>query len=557
MSDSASPPSGMMARARKSLWPGIVWALPLAALMFVAFLGIQSLAERGFTVVVTFPSADGAREGDTKVIYKGIEVGQVSGIELAADGQHANLTLRLDRKLESQLGPDSKFWLIGSTPSLTDLRSLKAAVAGISIGMAPKPGPSTRRFVGLAQEPSIPPDTPGRAFRLETDSLGPLRRGSTVSYRGDEVGTVVETRTTGAGSFELTIFVRAPYDQYIRPQSLFWNVSPLKISLGGDGITGQLASPQTALGGGVAFETPLGALRGPMSPDDALFHLFVSEDRARQGLDGPPVLYDTEFRGAAGQLQAGASVLLQGARVGRVESVGLHFDPDTGVLSNPVTFALFPLRLEGPGADPAPTRDWRSIADRAVQKLVDLGYRANVSQSPPLLGSYQLGLDKVAEPGPVVLDRSGRHPRVPAAPEADGGSLFDKADSILTKVNAIPFEAIGNDVRQITGRLSKLVSSPELDSSIAHLDGTLKSLDQMAAQVRPQIGPLVAKLNQTAEQLRQASVSANGVLSGIGAGQDASLAGAVRQLTDAARSIRALADYLQRHPEALLNGKRN
>ncbi|CAN5569619.1 MlaD family protein [soil metagenome] len=555
-SSRAAAPSGMLAKARKSLWPGMVWAFPLAALLIVAYLGIQSFAERGFTVVVTFDSAEGAREGDTKVIYKGIEVGRVTDIELAQDGQHADLTLRLDRKLEAQLGPESKFWLVGSNPSLTDLRSLKAAVAGISIGMAPQPGPSTRRFVGLKQEPAIPPDTPGRAFRLDTDTLGPLRRGSTVAYRGDEVGSVVETTTTGASSFRLHIFVRAPYDQYIRPESMFWTVSPLRISLGGDGITGQLASPQTALSGGIAFDTPIAAPPGPPSPADALFRLFGSEDRARQGPDGPPVLYDTEFRGAAGQLQVGASVVLRGARVGIVDSVGLRFDPESGILSNPVTFALFPLRLHVPGVDPAAMPDWRAISDRAVQKLVDSGYRASVSQSPPLIGSFQLSLDKVAEPTAVALDRSGPNPRVPAAPEAEGGSLFEKADSILTKVNAIPFDAIGSDVRQITGRLSKLVSSPQLDSSIAHLDSTLKSLDQMATQVRPQVGPLVAKLNQTAEQLRQAAVSANGVLGGIGAGQDASLAGAIRQLTDAARSIRALADYLQRNPEALLNGKR-
>lgn len=547
----------MLAKARKSLWPGVVWAFPLAALMIVAYLGLQALVERGFTVVVTFDSAEGAREGDTKVIYKGIEVGRVTDIELANDGHHADMTLRLHRRLESQLGPESKFWLVGSNPSLTDLRSLKAAVAGVSIGMAPEPGPLTRRFVGLHQEPSISPDTPGRAFWLETDTLGPLRRGSTVSYRGDEVGSVVQTQTTGANSFRLQIFIRAPFDQYVRPESVFWNLSPLKISLGGDGITGQLASPQIALSGAVAFETPAAALRAPPSPPDARFQLFGSEERARQGPDGPPILYDTEFQGAAGQLQAGASVLLRGARVGVVDSVGLRFDPDTGVLSNPVTFALFPLRLNTPGVDPIATPNWRAISDRAVQKLVDLGYRANVSQSPPLIGSFQLSLDKVAEPAPVALDRSGPRPRVPAAPETEGGSLFEKADSILTKVNAIPFDAIGTDVRQITSRLSKLVSSPELDSSIAHLDGTLKSLDQMTAQVRPQIGPLVAKLNQTAEQLRQAATSANGVLSGINVGQDGSLAGAIRQLTDTARSIRALADYLQRHPEALLNGKRN
>ena len=157
-----------------------------------------------------------------------------------------------------------------------------------------------------------------------------------------------------------------------------------------------------------------------------------------------------------------------------------------------------------------------------------------------------------------ILDHLGiLQPRVPPASEAEGGSLADKADAILAKVNTIPFEAIGQNLRQIMARVSKLAASPEIDDSLLHLDNTLKSLDQMTAQVRPKVGPLVDKLNQTAEQLRQAASSANGVLSGIGAGQDASLAGAIHQLTDAARAIRALAEYLERHPEAVLSGKKS
>lgn len=557
MSDSRDSSSGALANARKSLWPGIVWAFPLAALLIVAYLGFRGLSERGFTVVVTFDSADNARAGDTKVVYKGIDVGRVADIELGKDGRHVDLTLRLDPKLESQLGAESKFWLVGSNPSLTDLQSLKAAVSGVYVGMAPGGGPLSRHFAGLSQEPGVSPDTPGRSFRLDTDNLGPLRRKSTIYYRGEEVGAVTDVVTISATMFRLQIFIRAPFDRYVRPESLFWNASAVKISLGGDGITGQLASPQSVLGGGIAFETPLAALGGPPSPADAQFTLFSSEERARQGPDGPPVLYETEFQGAAGQLQAGASVLLGGARVGDVSSVRMSFDPEVGTLSNTVTFALYPQRLRVPGVDPAAPQNWRAISDRAVQKLVDSGYRASITQSPPLIGSFQLSLDKAAEPTVLALDRSGPYPRVPAMAGTESASLFEKADAILTKVNAIPFDAIGRNIRDTMGRVSKLVSSPELDSSITHLDSTLKSLDQMAAQVRPQIGPLIAKLNQTAEQLRRAAASASGVLGGISPGQDASLAGAIRQLGDTARSVRALADYLQRHPEALISGKRN
>ena len=75
------------------------------------------------------------------------------------------------------------------------------------------------------------------------------------------------------------------------------------------------------------------------------------------------------------------------------------------------------------------------------------------------------------------------------------------------------------------------------------------------AQVKPQVGPLIAKLNQAADQVNGTAAAARGVLSGEGGTQDANLPAAIQQLTDAARSIRSLSDYLGRHPEALIKGK--
>lgn len=70
----------------------------------------------------------------------------------------------------------------------------------------------------------------------------------------------------------------------------------------------------------------------------------------------------------------------------------------------------------------------------------------------------------------------------------------------------------------------------------------------------PQIAPLVAQLRQTANSADQAVAAANRTLGGDATGQN-DLPAALRELTDTARSIRALADYLDRHPEALIRGK--
>jgi paraquat-inducible protein B len=104
-------------------------------------------------------------------------------------------------------------------------------------------------------------------------------------------------------------------------------------------------------------------------------------------------------------------------------------------------------------------------------------------------------------------------------------------------------------------RLDALTGSPATIQSVVHLNHSLSQLDAMMTETRPKVGPLIDNLNRSAEQLQTLATSANAVVSGDGATQDASLPGTLRQLTDAARSLRALADYLGRHPEAVLRGK--
>ena len=84
----------------------------------------------------------------------------------------------------------------------------------------------------------------------------------------------------------------------------------------------------------------------------------------------------------------------------------------------------------------------------------------------------------------------------------------------------------------------------------------MAQLDLMLSQVQPQIGPLVSKLNEAAGQLSSISLAMKRLLDGEGAVQDSSLPDAIRQLNETARSIRTLADYLDRRPEALIRGKR-
>jgi hypothetical protein len=210
----------------------------------------------------------------------------------------------------------------------------------------------------------------------------------------------------------------------------------------------------------------------------------------------------------------------------------------------------------GAGARGA-SEDWRAATDAALTRLIHLGYRAGLEQSPPVLGDQSIALVRTAGASPAQLITDGDILRFPSAAGSSSlGDVAAKADAFLNKLDAIPLEHIGANLNRITGNLDRLVSSPELKDSLTHLHSTLTSIDELLHDVRPQIGPLIGKLNDAAAELSGTVTALRQIAESGGRNEDASLPEAIRQITEAARSIKALTDYLDRHPEALIRGKR-
>ena len=76
---------------RKSRWPGWIWAVPIAALGIVIWLGVQALMSKGPEVTVTFESAGGVKASETKVKYHDMEVGEVESVSLRPDLKHVDV----------------------------------------------------------------------------------------------------------------------------------------------------------------------------------------------------------------------------------------------------------------------------------------------------------------------------------------------------------------------------------------------------------------------------------------------------------------------------------
>ena len=554
------------AQARRSHWIGLVWAVPLAALSIVGFLGVRSLAHRGIEVVVTFETGAGARVDDTKVIYQGVEAGSVKKIDVNEDGHRVDMTLRLDPRSKSGLTTTTKFWLVGAKPNFNDISSVKAAVEGLTIGVAPGVGGTpTRRFEGLSEPPIVLPGTKGAAYVLSSGRLATARAGSPIYFRGQEVGKVTAVQFIAPNAFKLDVFVFAPFDQLVRSNAAFWIASPVQVSLTDKGASANVEHAGALLNGAIELDL-LDAGTGDTSPSAAgsRFVLYQSREDAEIGPTGPQVPYAFTFNGPAGEIGHDAPVRMLGFQIGAVRSVRLDIDPRTGSTSTSVVAVLYPKKLQVPA--PASTASgagageaWQAPTDAAVARLLAQGHRAQMVQKPPLIGGRIITFDRVAGAAPAALGAGT--PRLIPSVDAGGGidDLTGQASQILAKLNRLPLDAVGDDVRQITARVNRLVSSPQLADGLQRFNGAVTEAEKTLKEVRPQVGPLVAKLNSAADEVVGTAAAARGLLSGEGGGAGAAgganLPDAIRELTDAARSIRALSDYLGRHPEALLRGR--
>ncbi len=284
------------------------------------------------------------------------------------------------------------------------------------------------------------------------------------------------------------------------------------------------------------------------------------------------------FEGSVKGLQVGAPVVFRGVQIGQVTDIVLEVNAKNLMAFVPVYTEIYQQKI-------VPIGENLSYDPRYLQALIEKGLRAQLQLQSFVTGQLVVNLDFYPNTPIRLVGLEKRYHEIPTIPSS--------LEQVTKRLEELPLREIADRLNETLAGINRLVNSGDLQASIGSLNQLLKNTDALVENLNTKVGPLASDIKGTTDAARAAFVQAKKTLrfdegtpgeiassiketlsaaqatlketnkavenfNGI-AVQNANLGYEIgrtlEQIAELSRSIRVLADYLERHPEALLRGK--
>ncbi len=530
----------------------IVWVIPLIAALIGGWLAYRTISEMGPTITITFNVGEGLEAGKTKIKYKSVDVGTVETVEISEDLSKVIVTATMQKGTDPHLTSNTQFWIVRPRVGFGGISGLETLVSGAYIDADPRPGESTRVFMGLDAPPGVTALEAGSQFRLRAEKLGSCYPGAPVFLRGIEVGRILGHELAPDNqSVLIDFFIQAPHHVLVQDTSRFWQRSGIEASVGAEGIDVKVESLVSIIAGGVSFDTPvMVGGTGKTSQPGTVFELFDSFASIGEAKYVRKVPFLMHFDGSVRGLKVGASVELKGIKVGTVTDIAMKLDPKTLNFEVPVAIEIQPDRMLTPDVleaiDQINAEKPYSVGRMLVEEH---GLRAQLQTGSLLTGQLFVDLDFYPDLPKMSLKMDSKYPEIPTVP-----STLDEfrrtATSVLEELRQLPLDKIAHELLETLEGAKRLTNSPDLMQAVQTLSATLEDVQKLTYDVNQTVDSLATSTEKTMAAARAAFevIDPNSPTA-------VNLAKTLEELAEAARSIRVLADYLEQHPESLVHGK--
>ena len=528
------------------------WLVPLMALLLGASLAYNSYKEQGPLITIQFNSADGLVAGKTPIRYRNVNIGLVEKIALNDDLETVMIEARMSVDSRRFLNNHARFWVVKPRVGTSGVSGLGTLLSGAYIQVNSLVGTAYEDdFVGLEKPPLTEEGAPGVRINLQAEQAGYVSIGSPVYYRQVKVGRIEAQRfLPGYKTVEFTIFVEAPHHKIIRNITKFWNVSGVALNVNANGLSVRTPSLEGLAQGGVSFDI-IEEYEFPYQVEDG--HVFTLHESFEAAMEDTLDLsnssryeYVTFFDGSVRGLSRGAPVEFKGVQIGRVTDIKLMYEESSQSVRVPVHIELQPERLLGV----------KGVDSDDVNRSIARNLQAKLQMGNLLTGQLYVSLEDIeGVPAPLQKNADG----VPVLPsvKSDLGQVTEGVQTALTRINELPLEELMANVTDTVAQVQQLLTGFNALGLAGRIDGTFGSVDGAVQEYTKLATTLSKDISSLSKQVNAFVATADESIEGIAPDSPLyyNMLNTLKDLQQAARSVQAVSDSVEKKPEEFLFGK--
>jgi len=262
--------------------------------------------------------------------------------------------------------------------------------------------------------------------------------------------------------------------------------------------------------------------------------------------------FDQDVRG----LDTGAAGRRRGVTVGKVISILVQADGTSARSGVPVVLEIDPGLASRLGAGEM------LGSQEGLEQAIQNGLTAKLRLQSFVTGVLYVDLDYTKARTEPPARTSSDIPIIPTE-LSDHVALTQAVGRTLENVSKVDFADLAQRLVKLTDTLTRLTDNPEVTQASKDLSSALAAFQRVATTLDSQVTPLGEDFKATTKEVRDSLAKLGraadqlGDLARQGGTTRTQLDQSLQDLGDAAQALRALADYLDRNPEALLRGKRD
>jgi phospholipid/cholesterol/gamma-HCH transport system substrate-binding protein len=275
--------------------------------------------------------------------------------------------------------------------------------------------------------------------------------------------------------------------------------------------------------------------------------------------------YVMYFGGSVKGLAVGAPVDFRGVKIGTVSEIKMTFNPKELSFTIPVYVEIDPSSVEVVGSTVV---DPRIGYRERVREMVKKGLRAQLATQSFVTGQLMISFDFFPDTPAKFIGADSRYPEVPTIPTT--------LEQLGARLEKIPVDEIVEKLKGSLEGIDKLVNSPEMTQLVRSTAKSVADARTLMRDVDAEIKPIVTDFKDTTQEIRKLAVSATKTSddAGIALKKAQGAVTNIENLTgdnsvmvyrinktlgeveNTARSLRILAEDLDRQPQSLIFGKK-